>query len=158
MEAESATFASGKLPKTTVDGLPGFRVLPPHKKGDYLYFDANISSPSRRRFAGIKLVCWRGIPGWVMQYHGFWRCAEREEITLFLREALRHPQSPGKPTFTGWRGPTIYRKGSLVYHNMIRRNEPDHIHGEEAIFDTSKKEGGVVLFDSEYTGFSLFSL
>lgn len=111
-----------------------------HFEGDWRYLDEFARGDP---FAGIKMVWYKGIACFMMQYSGEILSTEREaEVEKCLRAALIsiEPEHP-------WRGPASYSEHDLHYLNAWEGNIEDFF-GEDRIEDLR----GTCLYRGRYQG------
>ncbi|OHA00224.1 MAG: hypothetical protein A3C11_01925 [Candidatus Sungbacteria bacterium RIFCSPHIGHO2_02_FULL_49_12] len=113
LEAAAKTYAGGAQ-KTTISELAGSKVYW-HQVGELCYVDAYFTNGEYS--GGQTLIYVRGVPAWIMQYHG-WAKDDDPEVLKFLKRALSAAYECGE--FHGGRGPLKLNDPEigLTYMNM----------------------------------------
>ncbi|MBN2909598.1 hypothetical protein JQC72_08670 [Polycladomyces sp. WAk] len=127
LTAKRSTYASQGDDATVPPQLQGSKQLE-YRDGAYFYRDIYFGM---ERFTGMETVYHLDQPVWAMSYGGgVLNISDREQIRsiyAFLREALRLGSEEAP-----YRGPDIWKNGSLIYLNQWE-GTLDRFHGYEEI-------------------------
>jgi len=95
-------------------------------------------------FGGRTVISLEGKPAWFMAYWGgvSETVTDIERVYRFLQAALKR-----MPRARPFRGPSVYREGSLTYHNDCSSSDVEKFSGDELI-----KEGKRTIYRAVYFG------
>ena len=134
LEASAKTYAGGLKEKTTIQELPGSKVLK-YQRGDLLYVDTYFTNGEYS--GGNTLICRDEKPVWLMSYQG-WCQGDNKTVLDFLKQALSAAYATSQ--FIGGRGPKEFWEKKGAEEGLVYKNDPDlssdfcYFGGREHIF------------------------
>lgn len=145
-EAMVSGYANPKTKKTTLEGLPGSKVIL-FEKDEFKVTDMYFTYLGSDLSSGMTIIHYQNKPIWTMHYEGWYK----EEVIPFLKEVLHVAYQKGY--FSGGRGINPFQSNSFLYINKFERNEFEDFKGREEIYSGD----GRFLGYHEYFGESLLS-
>ena len=146
-EAMVSGYANPKTKKTTLEGLPGSKVIL-FEKDEFKVTDVYFTHLGSDLSSGMTIIHHQDKPIWIMHYGGWYK----EEAIPFLKEVLRIAYQ--KVYFSGGRGINPFQNNSFLYLNKVERNSFSDFKGREEIYHGN----GSFLGFHEYFGGSLIPL